>query len=162
MGMLASKSPDAAAAAKAAAAHSLSVVGVGMIIRGDVETQGVVKIEGTVEGHVIAGTQALVAKGGVVRGDIETGEAVIGGLVAGAVQAAERVEIQSGATVQGDITTRRIAVAEGAILNGQVRMGEPVDRSGARDKALTANVTPIGRPPVPVARVAVSPKTGQA
>lgn len=155
MGMLASKPADPAAAVKAAAANSLSVIGVGMTIRGDVETAGVVKVEGTVEGHVTAGTQALVARGGVVKGDIETGEAIIGGTVAGAVHAADRVEIQSGAAVQGDITTRRIAVAEGATLNGQVRMGEPVDQATRPRPGGQGAGT--NRPPVPVTRVAVSP-----
>ncbi len=164
MGILASKpAGDAAAAARAAAAlNSLSVVGVGMTIRGDVETAGVVKIEGTVEGHVVGGTQVLVAKGGIVKGDIETKEAIIGGTVSGAVQGDERVEIQAGATVQGDITTKRIAVAEGASLNGQVRMGEQFDRAVVKGKgAPSAGVTPMTRPSVPVARVAVSPRSGQ-
>ena len=164
MGILASKpAGDAAAAARAAAAlNRLSVVGVGMTIRGDVETAGVVKIEGTVEGHVIGGMQVLVAKGGVVKGDIETKEAIIGGTVSGAVQGGERVEIQAGATVQGDITTKRIAVAEGASMNGQVRMGESLDRVVVKGKAAApASVASMTRPSVPVARVAVSPRSGQ-
>lgn len=141
-----------------AAATSISVIGVGMSVRGDVETAGVVKVEGLVDGHVIAGSQVLVAKGGCVKGDIETGEAVIGGEVAGAVNAGERVEIQAGATIQGDITTKRIAVAEGATLNGHIRMG---DVAQARPRQPTAPVPSMNRPSVPVARVAVSPRTTQ-
>ena len=126
------------------------------------ETAGVVKIEGTVEGHVSGGTQVLVAKGGVVKGDIETREAIIGGTVSGAVQGGERVEIQAGATVQGDITTKRIAVAEGASLNGQVRMGESLDHAIVKGKGgAPAGIAPMARPSVPVARVAVSPRGGQ-
>lgn len=163
MGVFSSKSGgEAAAAAKAQAAiNSLSVIGVGMVIRGDIETAGVVKVEGTVEGHVIAGTQVLVAKGGVVKGDVDTKEAIIGGEVAGAVAARERVEIQAGAGVQGDITTKRISVAEGATLNGQIRMGEVSERSVvARGKAAPPPPVPsIQRPSVPVARVAVSPRS---
>jgi len=106
------------------AATSLSIVGLGMTVRGDLETEGVVKVEGTVEGHVSAGQQVLVAKGGVVHGDIETTEAVVGGAVRGSVTARERVEVQAGAAIDGDVTTRRIAVAEGATLNGQIKMGE--------------------------------------
>lgn len=161
MSLFASKSEKPAAAGKAATSTSLSVIGVGMTVRGDVETAGVVKVEGTVDGHVIAGSQVLVAKGGTVKGDIETREAVIGGDVAGSVSAAERVEIQAGATVQGDITTRRIAVAEGATLNGHIRMGDLLERPAALKPKPAATTTPVpsmGRPSVPVARVAVSPR----
>jgi len=108
----------------APAGTSLSIVGAGMHVRGDMDTDGVVKIEGTVEGTVRARAQVLVAKGGLVHGDIETAEAVIGGAVDGSILARERVDVQAGATVEGDVTTRRIAVADGAKLNGQVRMGE--------------------------------------
>ena len=161
MSLFTAKSPKPATAAKTAAPTSISVIGVGMTVRGDVETAGVVKVEGTVDGHVIAGSQVLVAKGGTVKGDIDTREAVIGGEVAGAVSANERVEIQAGATVQGDITTRRIAVSEGANLNGHIRMGDLVERPiGSKPKPMPVP-TPapsMTRPSVPVARVAVSPR----
>ncbi len=140
------------------AATSLSVIGIGMSVRGDVETAGVVKVEGVVDGHVIAGSQVLVAKGGVVKGDIETNEAVIGGEVAGGVHASERVEIQAGATIQGDIATRRISVAEGATLNGHIRMGD-VAEHGAKPRQPSGQVPSMNRPSVPVARVAVSPRS---
>jgi cytoskeletal protein CcmA (bactofilin family) len=155
-----SSSSSKSAAKTAPAVLSLSVIGVGMIVRGDVETTGVVKVEGTVDGHVTAKSQVLVAKGGVVKGDIETREAVVGGLVAGAIHASERVEIQSGASVEGDVTTRRIAVAEGASLNGQIRMGEqPAERIQPRpQRQLPSSIPTISRPSVPIARVAVSPR----
>jgi cytoskeletal protein CcmA (bactofilin family) len=102
----------------------LSIIGAGMTIHGDVDTGGVVKIEGTVSGSVRAGQQVLVTKGGRIDGDVETSEAVIAGVVHGALRALERAEIQPGAAVEGDVTTKRILVAEGAVLNGLVRMGE--------------------------------------
>jgi len=156
-------SKDAAGAAKPAKTpppSSLSVIGAGMTVRGDIETAGVVKVEGTIDGHVQAGSQVLVAKGGVVRGDIETREAVIGGEVAGAISSSERVEIQSGASVQGDVLTRRISVAEGATLNGHIRMGELGERPAA--KPPTPAVASMSRPSTPVARVAVSPRATSA
>ncbi|HYB42103.1 MAG TPA: polymer-forming cytoskeletal protein [Candidatus Methylomirabilis sp.] len=108
----------------AGAPLSLSIVGAGMVVRGDLETDSVVKIEGTVEGHVRAKTQVLVAKGGVVHGDIETTEVIVGGRVNGAIRARARVEVQTGASIDGDVTTLRIAVAEGGSLNGHVKMGD--------------------------------------
>lgn len=141
----------------------LSIIGAGMTVRGDIETAGVVKVEGTVDGHVNAKHQVLVAKGGVVHGDIETREAVIGGTVNGAVRAGDRVEIQSGAAVNGDITTRRIAVAEGGSLNGQIRMGDQPAlelkvSNGARVEPRPVPQPSLSRPSVPVARVAAPPR----
>jgi cytoskeletal protein CcmA (bactofilin family) len=146
------------------AATSLSIVGEGMTVRGDLETDGVVKVEGTVDGHVKAGSQVLVAKGGVVHGDIETTEAVVGGAVNGSIRAKERVEVQAGASVEGDVTTRRIAVAEGASLNGLIRMGDGAwsrdeKTSDSRVEARTQTaVGPVRPSSVPVARIAVPPR----
>ena len=139
----------------------LSIIGSGMTIHGDVETAGVVKIEGVVNGHVTAGQQVLVARGGQIDGDVDTGEAVIGGVVHGAVRAQQRVEVQSGAMVQGDVTTQRIAVAEGAMLNGTVKMGD------AEESARTMPQRPVVQPTLPrpsasLARVAVPPRAAAA
>jgi cytoskeletal protein CcmA (bactofilin family) len=150
--------------APAAEPTGLSIVSVGMTVRGDLDTTGTVKIEGTVDGNVRARQQVLVARGGVVRGDLDAREAVVGGAVHGAIRCQERVEIQAGASVHGDLTTKRILVAEGAIVNGLVRMGEAP--SGVRAPASqpeTGGGTPgavPGRPSAPVARIAVSPRIG--
>ena len=131
------------------AALSLSIVGAGMVVRGDLETDSVVKIEGTVDGHVRAKTQVLVAKGGVVHGDIETAEVIVGGVVNGAIRARGRVEVQAGASIEGDITTLRISVAEGGTLNGHVKMGDESLLQENRRGGAPAGPSPAPRPGAP-------------
>lgn len=104
---------------------ALTIIASGTRIVGEVDGTGVVKIEGTVVGTVRAERQVLVARGGVIEGDVIAREAVLGGEVRGSVQAGERVEVQEGAAVHGDITTKRLIVAEGGEVNGTVTMGEP-------------------------------------
>jgi cytoskeletal protein CcmA (bactofilin family) len=132
-----------------------------MTVHGDVETGGVVKVEGTVNGHLIATQQVLVSKGGVVDGDVDTKEAVVGGTIHGAVRALDRVEVQAGAIVQGDITTKRISVSEGAVLNGAIHMGESADiaKSATQRPAVPPTVQ---RATSPLARVAVPPRATAA
>ena len=48
-----------------------------MTVHGDVESNGVVKVEGRVEGTIRAARQVLIGRQGEVKGDIETPEAVI-------------------------------------------------------------------------------------
>ena len=108
----------------------LSVIAPGMRVEGELVTDGVVKIEGTVVGSVRADQQVLVAKGGLVEGDIHTKEAIVGGEVRGSVLATERVEVQASSVVQGDIVTQRIVVHEGGEVNGHLRMGEEVTMQG--------------------------------
>ncbi len=103
---------------------SLSIVSAGTAIAGDITCNGVLKVEGEVEGSVRQARQVLLAKNGAIRGDVTAHEIVIGGTVDGNVSAADRLELQPTAVVNGDITTKSIIVMEGARINGAVRMAE--------------------------------------
>ncbi len=107
--------------------NSLTIIAVGATIVGDIASEGVVKIEGTVQGTVRAGTQLLVAPGALIRGDVFASEVVAGGEIHGGVNAEQRVEIQAGAIIHGDIRTQRIHIADGGRVNGQISM-EPSER----------------------------------
>jgi cytoskeletal protein CcmA (bactofilin family) len=130
---------------------NLSIVATGMKVVGEVSSNGVIKVEGTVEGTVRADRQVLVAKDGTIQGDIYTREAVIGGRVTGSIFADERVEVQPQSVVRGDIITQRLVVQEGGEVNGNVQMTDPkiVDqqaRKGARQGEATP---PRPQPTVP-------------
>ena len=103
---------------------ALSIIAAGMTVNGDIDSNGVVKVEGRVEGSIRSARQVLVGRQGAVRGDIDTREAIIGGTVEGTITGSERVEIQATAQVSGDVVTRTIVIAEGGKINGSVRMEE--------------------------------------
>jgi len=104
---------------------ALSVIAAGTSIVGELSSDGIVKVEGTVVGSVRAERQVLVAKGGRIEGNVFTREAVVGGEIRGSILADERVEVQTSSIIEGDITTQRILVHEGGEVNGHVRMGNP-------------------------------------
>lgn len=110
---------------------SISVIGNGMRVLGDIESSGVIKIEGVVDGSIRGARQVLLGKSGAIHGDVHAVDAVLGGQVVGTVVASERVEIQGTASVEGDIHTRSIVVFEGGMINGAVRMGEAPSPSRA-------------------------------
>jgi cytoskeletal protein CcmA (bactofilin family) len=106
--------------------NGLSIIGPGMHIRGDIVTDGTVRIEGRVEGTIRAAQSVVLGKGGEVVGDIVTQDAVIGGHVAGSVLAENRMELQSTAVIEGEIRarTQHLQLDEGARFNGQIQMIE--------------------------------------
>lgn len=102
----------------------ISIIGPGMRVVGDCDTEGTLRIEGTVEGTVRAGKAIVVGKDGVVDGDLSTQDAVIGGRVTGSVVAESRLELQATSVVEGKIKARRIKLEEGGTVNGMVQIGE--------------------------------------
>lgn len=102
----------------------ISIVGPGMVVVGDCETDGTLRVEGTVRGSISAGKAVVVGKEGVVDGDIRTEDAVVAGHVTGTLVAGSRLELQSTSRIDGDVRARRMRLEEGALLNGTVLMGE--------------------------------------
>lgn len=102
----------------------ISIIGPGMRIVGDCDTDGTVRIEGTVQGNIRAGKAVVVGKDGTVEGDIFTQDAVISGTVKGTLRAESRLELQSTSRIEGEVLAGRMQLEEGAVLNGTIQMGK--------------------------------------
>jgi cytoskeletal protein CcmA (bactofilin family) len=124
MAVFSEKTPGSGGGSVREGVPGLSIIGAGMRVVGDISADGVVKIEGSVNGTVRAAKQVLVARGGEVDGDVISREAIIGGDVKGAIYAEERVELQATSVVHGDVHTKRLLIQEGGEMNGVLRMGE--------------------------------------
>ena len=102
----------------------ISIIGPGMEVIGECQTDGTIRIEGTVQGTVRAGKAVVVGRDGVVDGEVFTQDAVISGRVRGTLVAESRLELQATCRIDGDVRARRMQLEEGAILNGTIQMGE--------------------------------------
>jgi len=102
----------------------ISIIGAGMSLDGDCETDGSLRIEGTIRGNVRAAKSVVIGKNGLVDGSIFTQDAVISGQVLGSVTAESRLELHSTSHISGEIYTLRLQVDDGASLQGQVSVGE--------------------------------------
>lgn len=108
----------------AAGEASISIIGPGMTVVGDVVTEGTVRIEGRIQGTVRASKAIVIHRDGVVEGDVITQDAVIGGRVRGTVSAESRLELQSTCDIEGQIRApaQHLQLEEGARFNGQIQM----------------------------------------
>ena len=109
----------------------ISIIAPGMLVGGDCETEGTLKVDGSVEGSIRAGKAVAVGEVGRVIGDITTQDAVIAGQVIGNLVIGSRLELQGTSHIEGEVYALRIQVEEGAVLNGPVHTGE-TDASASR------------------------------
>jgi len=114
----------------------VSIIAPGMKVVGDCSSDGIVRIEGRVEGLIKAAKSVVVGKEGVVKGDIETQDVIVAGRVSGTITAQSRVELQASCHVEGDIRSRRIKLDEGGHVDGRLRMGADVSRTDPQQAAL--------------------------
>jgi cytoskeletal protein CcmA (bactofilin family) len=141
--------PASASSARGASGDAaISIIGQGMRVVGDIWTEGIVRVEGVVEGSVHAGRSIIIGKHGEVRGDVVAEEAVVGGKVRGSLRATSRLELQSSSSVEGEITTNahQLKLEEGAMFEGTIHMsseGEnPVPAAPQRSETRQENASP--------------------
>lgn len=128
-------------------APGYSIIDDRLTIRGELDTDGTVRVDGHVEGAVHRAGSLIVGAGGGIVGDIEAGEVVVAGTVHGNVHATGRIEVEPGASVHGEIRANAMLLREGAIIHGKVSIGAApagADTSGAT-RRLELTPAPPGR-----------------
>jgi cytoskeletal protein CcmA (bactofilin family) len=111
-----------------------------MTVVGKIVCKGVLKIYGLVEGEVIA-SNALIAEGARIQGDIVAEELTVAGRVKGEIYAL-RVKLQGTAVVEGDIYHRSLSMDEHARFEGCSRPENNPPEPRSYIKAESANPHP--------------------
>lgn len=101
---------------------TVSVLGGGMTVTGDVTGEGELRIEGRVEGSVTTNGRVVVDASGQVEGGIEAEEVVASGKVSGNIKASGAVRLKKGCRVEADIEASKIELEEGGTVNGRLTM----------------------------------------
>lgn len=91
--------------------------------RGSLGGAGDCIVYGRVEGDCDIDGTLVIAEGGSWVGEIVATHVLIAGRVEGSLTAREKMEIVSTARIRGKITSRVVAIAEGAVHDGEMQMG---------------------------------------
>lgn len=104
-----------------------SVLGSGVIWKGNLSGSGGIRIEGAFEGDIdLRGLLVVGETGRVTCNQLRAKMVIVAGAVRGDILA-EKVEVRSTGRVWGDVVTAAFATEEGAFLRGQIRMEEQID-----------------------------------
>lgn len=96
-----------------------SIVSSDLYVRGDVLSEGVVHVDGRVDGEIRARV-VTIGVNGRVEGGIHCEELVVFGILNGRAEAA-RVFLMGGSRVVADIVHDHLRIEEGAIFEGSCR-----------------------------------------
>jgi cytoskeletal protein CcmA (bactofilin family) len=101
-----------------------SLIGAGTKVNGDLHFSGGLRIDGEVEGNVIANpgkpSTLVLSENARVDGEINVTHLVVNGVVTGPVYAAEYLELQSKAKLVGDVHYKTLEIQLGAIIEGRL------------------------------------------
>lgn len=106
--------------------NASTMIGAGTIITGDLESNGDIRIDGTLKGNLKGKAKIIVGAGGVVEGNVEGLQADIMGHVTGTIKVQELLFLHGKTQVNGDIYAGKLQVEPTAVFNGNCHMGANV------------------------------------
>ena len=138
-----SKTDKAAANAKREARAAPSLISANLHVVGNLESQGEVQVDGTIEGDV-SGKSLAIGERAKVTGEISADDVIVHGIVEGKIRA-KRVQLAKSAKVIGDIWHEILSIESGAHLEGHIKRLDHEKKGG--DKKINL-VTEPGKPSV--------------
>jgi len=116
-------------------------IGKSIVIKGEVSGSGDVYLDGYLEGTIeLLDGSFTVGSEGCIRANLQARSIVVQGRVDGNLYGLERAELKKSATVVGDIYTPRIAIEDGAFLEGNVRVQKDIPRPQTKKASAAATV----------------------
>lgn len=113
-------------AAAAKAQETVSTIGAGMLITGNIVATGAVQVFGRVIGDIHA-ARVVICEGAQVEGKVMAQEAVIDGAFKGTVHA-NAVKLQSTALVEGEVYNKSLSIEQNAQFEGIARrLEQPIE-----------------------------------
>jgi len=101
-----------------------TLIGEGTIIRGELLFTDGLRIDGEVQGDVIASAQEhsilVISEKARVIGKVKAGHVIINGHVTGPVQSTELLELQPKAVIVGDVKYEALEMHQGATIDGEL------------------------------------------
>ena len=101
---------------------SSTVITQGVTVKGTIRGEGVVQVEGVVEGEFSMVGAVIVSDTGLVRGPVSADVVRVAGRVEGNVVAREHMRLEQTGTLIGDVATASLVVEDGGCLNGRSTM----------------------------------------
>lgn len=103
-------------------------IGPSVVVKGEISSREPLTVSGRVEGTIeMPGHMLTIEAGAHVIADVAAAAIVIGGTVSGSLVAEERIALRAGAEVDGELQAPRLAVEDGARVNGKATV------TGARE-----------------------------
>jgi cytoskeletal protein CcmA (bactofilin family) len=110
---------------------TINIIGTGTSIVGNVNSDGDIRIDGTLKGDLATAGKVVIGPSGVITGKINCRNADISGTVEGKINVSELLSLKASAKIFGDIATNKLAIEPNAVFTGTCNMN---GNSGTYDK----------------------------
>lgn len=96
----------------------LTTIAVGTILKGTVDVEGSLRIDGTIEGDITCHQTVVLGPQGKVTGNVTSVSAILQGTLKGDIHITDKLILKSGCNMNGDIYTSKLEIEPTACFNG--------------------------------------------
>lgn len=107
-----------------AATGKTSIIGLGLLIKGEIITEDDLRIDGKLIGNISASSKVVIGETGIVEGNIEASVADITGKITGNLFIKDLLDMRQHAVISGDIYAAKISMEPTVSFNGKCTMGQ--------------------------------------
>lgn len=122
----------------APAGNGTTLISSGTTLKGDISSNGDLRIDGTIIGNISSNAKIIIGASGVVEGDISGNQADIVGKVSGNIRAKELLQLRGDSVVTGNVYAGKLQVEPSATFNGQCHMGANVVEMNSNEQQAAA------------------------
>lgn len=113
-------------------------LGAGTKYEGKLNFEGSVRIDGDFTGEIKSEGTLIVGKDANVQGEVAVGQMILSGKFEGEINAGKKVVLHKTANLLGSMHTPSLVIEEGAVLQGQVSMGNDASAGKSSGKTFGA------------------------
>ena len=101
-----------------------NLLGAGTTIKGDIESNGDIRIDGHLIGSLKSNGKVIIGPTGVMEGDLNCKQAEVSGAVKGNINTEELTALKATSKVEVDLNTKQLLIEVGAQFTGKCVMGQ--------------------------------------
>jgi len=102
-----------------------TVIGTGVLVKGNLQSSSDITIDGTLDGSVKVEGNITLGINSVVKANLEAANVTIAGNLVGDIHASGEVRIMESGQVKGNIMSSGLAITPGGVFIGQSVMDQP-------------------------------------
>ena len=119
----------------------VNIIGQGTSILGDINSNGDIRIDGTLKGSIKTEGKVVLGKEGVVEGDVVCQNADISGTIKAKITVSNLLSLKETAKLNGDIVTNKLSIEPGAEFTGSCSMGAVIREIKNAEQAIEKEKT---------------------
>jgi cytoskeletal protein CcmA (bactofilin family) len=106
--------------------NGINIIGTGTIINGDINSNGDIRIDGSLTGKLLTKGKVVIGATGRIKGEINCKNSDVEGLIEGKITVSQLLSLKATSQITGDIIANKLAIEPGCRFTGNCDMsGSP-------------------------------------